>query len=82
MVTSEHPCTASCTIPFRDSSASTITQHVRAIVQTSMGNWDFSTNILDPVRDPPVKTLDLQVPSAEARTPPMIDAEKALHLLN
>jgi hypothetical protein len=47
-----------------------------------MGNCDFSTSILDPVRDPPVKTPDLRLPNAEAHTPPTIDAEEAVHLLN
>jgi hypothetical protein len=69
-------------MPLGDSSVSAVLQNVRAIVQTSIGDCDFSTSIIDPVRNPPTSTSDTRLFSAKAWTAPLVDPDEAPRLLD
>ena len=76
------PYARSHAMPLGDSSVSAVLQNVRAIVQTSIGDCDFSTSIIDPVRNPPTSTSDTRLFSAKAWTAPLVDPDEAPRLLD
>ena len=69
-------------MPLGNSSASAVLQNVRAIVQASIGDCDFSTSTIDPVQNPPASTSDTRLFSAKAYTAPSIDPNEALRFLD